>query len=326
MHSTAKAPSRKSISVTEDSRTHAVHYVLRGETDGPVVTFLNGLTQNSKLWQIYADHLVDRGYRVLLFDMLGQGQSIKPVLGTALSAQADLLHHLLSELDIQKTHLAGISFGGIIALDFATRYGDKLQSLIAMSTLAELTPQLEHLGAALLQGLTEVGLPYLQGLLYPMNMSSQWLAANRERIPEMKRAGYISNDAYAMQNLMESFAEFKPLTPLLHNIQVPTLILNGEFDFFTPRICHEILRREISSSRLVIMPNAYHAFTLEMPALTLRQIEHFLQQVTQNQWPGDQSVWIAEENPESAELLRPFEGDWLRAIPMPGPSRSQPND
>ena len=116
------------------------------------------------------------------------------------------------------------------------------------------------------------------------------------------------------------------MTPLLHNIQVPTLILNGEFDFFTPRICHEILRREISSSRLVIMPNAYHAFTLEMPALTLRQIEHFLQQVTQNQWPGDQSVWIAEENPESAELLRPFEGDWLRAIPMPGPSRSQPND
>lgn len=296
---------------------YQVRYELVGAPGQPVVTFLNGLTQNANLWQIYADFLVDRGYRVLAYDMLGQGLSSKPVIDIKLAEHADLLDHLLAELDIEKTHLAGISFGGIIALDFAVRYGHRLHSLVAMSTLAELTPQLEYLGAVLLQGLCEVGLPYLQSMLYPMNMSSTWLAANRERIPEMKRAGFIGNDAYAMQNLMESFVEFKPLTADLHKIKVPTLILNGEFDFFTPRECHEVIRREIRNCRLVIMPRAYHAFTLEMPAVTQRQVAYFLDRVSAGDWQGDQSVWVAEDDPAAEAPLRPFVGDWLRAVPMP---------
>lgn len=293
---------------------YQVRYEFLGEPGQPVVTFLNGLTQNANLWRIYADFLVARGYRVLAYDMLGQGLSSKPVIDIHLGEHADLLDHLLTELDIEKTHLAGISFGGIIALDFAVRYGHRLHSLVTMSTLAELTPQLEYLGAVMLQGLSEVGLPYLQSMLYPMNMSSAWLAANRERIPEMKRAGFIGNDAYAMQNLMESFVEFKPLTPDLHKVKVPTLIMNGEFDFFTPRECHEVIRREIRNSRMVIMPRAYHAFTLEMPALTQRQLMHFLDQVSAGLWQGDQSVWVAEEDPAAEPPLRPFAGDWLRAV------------
>jgi 3-oxoadipate enol-lactonase len=305
-------------------RRYQIRYELVGTPGEPVITFLNGLTQNANLWRIYADYFVENGYRVLAYDMLGQGLSSKPVIDIRLAEHAELLDHLLTELDIDKTHLAGISFGGIIALDFAVRYGHRLHSLIAMSTLAELTPQLEYLGAVMLQGLSEVGLPYLQSMLYPMNMSSAWLAANRDRIPEMKRAGFIGNDAYAMQNLMESFVEFKPLTPDLYRIDVPTLILNGEFDFFTPRDCHEVIRLGIRNSRLVIMPRAYHAFTLEMPLLTQRQIAHFLTQVDQGNWQGDQSVWIAEENPLTEPPLRPFIGDWLRAIPMPAIETARP--
>jgi len=63
---------------------------------------------------------------------------------------------------IETTHLASISFGGIIALDFAIRHGERLQSLTVMSTFAELTPQLELLGTVMLRGLAEAGMPYLQ--------------------------------------------------------------------------------------------------------------------------------------------------------------------
>ncbi|WP_295002310.1 alpha/beta hydrolase [uncultured Dechloromonas sp.] len=290
-----------------------IHYELIGDPDLPVITFLNGLTQNARLWTAYADHFVPRGYRVLAYDMLGQGRSSKPVIDIPLASHAELLDQLLTHLQIEKTHLASISFGGTIALDFAIRFGHRLHSLVVMSSFAELTPQLELLGAVMLEGLTDVGLPYLQSMLYPMNMSSDWIAANRERIPAMKRAGYISNDGYAMQNLMESFAAFKPLTADLDRIKVPTLILNGEFDFFTPRACHEVIRRNIANSRLVIMPRAYHAFTLEMPALTLRQLEVFLNQIDEGIWQGDQSVWLANDDPKIAEAWLPIHGDWMRA-------------
>ncbi|HMO47301.1 MAG TPA: alpha/beta hydrolase [Rubrivivax sp.] len=300
---------------------HQVHYELSGDADRPVITFLNGLTQNARLWTSYAEYFVPRGWRVLAYDMLGQGRSSKPVIDIELAMHAELLDHLLQHLDIDKTHLCSISFGGIIGLDFAIRYGHRLHSLTAMSTFAELTPQLEMLGAVMLQGLAEVGLPYLQSMLYPMNMSSQWIAANRERIPAMKRAGYIGNDGYAMQNLMESFTQFQPLTPELHRIEVPTLIMNGEFDFFTPRECHEVIRREVKNSRLLIMPHAYHAFTLEMPALTMRQVEHFLGLVATQSWHGGQSVWIAAEDPAAAVPWLRCSGDWMRAVqPVPAPA------
>ncbi len=299
---------------------HRVNYELAGDAGQPVITFLNGLTQNVNLWKAYADYFVPRGYRVLAYDMLGQGRSSKPVIDIPLSGHADMLDRLLDQLDIEKTHLASISFGGIIALDFAIRYGKRLDSLTAMSTFAELTPQLEFLGAVMLQGLAEVGLPYLQSMLYPMNMSSAWIDANRERIPAMKRSGYIGNDGYAMQNLMESFVAFKPLTPELHRITVPTLIMNGEFDFFTPRECHELIRREVKNSRLLIIQRAYHAFTLEMPAVTMRQIETFLDQVGSGAWRGDQSVWVAAEDPAAKRQWLPCKGDWMRAVQFEPPS------
>lgn len=303
---------------------HQVHYELAGPPGKPVITFLNGLTQNANLWKTYADYFVPRGYRVLAYDMLGQGRSSKPVIDIKLAMHADMLDNLLGQLEIEKTHLASISFGGIIALDFAIRYGHRLHSLTAMSTFAELTPQLDLLGAVMLQGLAEAGLPYLQSMLYPMNMSSAWIAANRERIPAMKRAGYIGNDGYAMQNLMESFVEFKPLTPELHKIKVPTLIMNGEFDFFTPRECHEVIRSKIANSRLLIIQRAYHAFTLEMPAVTMRQLEVFLDQVAANTWQGDQSVWIAADDPAAETQWLPCAGDWMRAVQIGNPATAAP--
>lgn len=299
---------------------HNVNYELVGDPGSPVITFVNGLTQNVNLWKSYADYFVPRGYRVLAYDMLGQGRSSKPVIDIKLSAHADMLASLLDELGIAKTHLASISFGGIIALDFAIRFGSCLNSLTLMSTFAELTPQLEFLGGVMLQGLTDVGLPYMQNMLYPMNMSSAWLATNRDRIPEMRRAGYIGNDGYALQNLMESFVEFKPLTPDLHKITVPTLIMNGEFDFFTPRECHELLRSKIGNSRLLIIQHAYHAFTVEAPAVTMRQIDEFLGQVTDGSWQGDQSVWIASDDPAAKTQWLPCAGDWMRAVQVAKPA------
>ena len=78
-----------------------------------------------------------------------------------------------------------------------------------------------------------------------------------------------------LQNLMESFLDFQPLTPQLSSIGVPTMILNGEFDFLTLRALHETLRVHIPDSSLVIIPRGYHAFTLEKPALTADLLARF---------------------------------------------------
>ncbi|GGI19829.1 alpha/beta fold hydrolase [Bradyrhizobium guangdongense] len=298
--------------------SHRIRYELDGPADAPAYVLVNGLTQYAELWAAYRDALIARGFRVATFDLLGQGESDKPALFISQDDQVMALHLLIQELGSGPVFLSGISFGGLIALRYAIAYGDRLSGLVPMSCFAELPPQLFLLGNALRTGLILGGTSYLQDLLLPMNVSDHWLAPVLDKLDSVKRQGWLVNDVYALQNLMESFLDFQPLTPQLASIGVPTMILNGEFDFLTPRALHETLRVQIPNSSLVIIPRAYHAFTLEKPALTADLLARFADDVMAGRWQGNKSVWIAPD--EAGGELMPFPAgyDHLRAIPVKG--------
>ena len=276
---------------------------------------VNGLTQYAELWGAYRDALVARGFRVATFDLLGQGASDKPALFISQDDQVAALGLLIDQLGDAPVFLSGISFGGLIALRYAIEHGNRLAGLALMSTFAELSPQLLLLGTALRTGLILGGTSYLQDLLLPMNLSDAWLGPQLDNLEAIKRQGWLTNDVYALQNLMESFLDFKPLTPQLSAIGIPTIILNGEFDFLTPRALHETLRLQIPDSALVIIPHAFHAFTLEKPALTADLLSRFAEDVRAGTWKGDRSVWIAPERAGDPLIPFPSGYDHLRAIP-----------
>lgn len=296
--------------------SYRIRYELDGPANAPAYVLVNGLTQYAELWAAYRDALLARQFRVATFDLLGQGTSDKPALFITQDDQVAALHLLIGELGDGPVFLSGISFGGLIALRYAIAHGNRLAGLVPMSTFAELSPQLLLLGTALRTGLILGGTSYLQDLLLPMNLSDAWLGPQLGKLEAVKRQGWLANDVYALQNLMESFLDFKPLTPQLSSIGIPTMILNGEFDFLTPRALHETLRLQIPDSALVIIPRAFHAFTLEKPALTADLLSRFAEDVLSGKWQGNRSVWIAPE--QAGDPLIPFPAghDHLRAIPM----------
>jgi pimeloyl-ACP methyl ester carboxylesterase len=295
--------------------SYKIRYELDGPAGAPAFVLVNGLTQYAALWTAYRDALVARKFRVATFDLLGQGASDKPALFINQDDQVAALGLLIDELGDGPVFLSGISFGGLLALRYAIAHGKRLSGLVPMSCFAELSPQLLLLGNALRTGLILGGTGYLQDLLLPMNLSDQWLKPLLDKLDSVKRQGWLVNDVYALQNLMESFLDFEPLTPLLASIRVPTMILNGEFDFLTPRALHETLRVQIPDSSLVIIPRAYHAFTLEKSALTADLLARFAEDVLAGRWQGNKAVWIAPE--EAGGALTPFPAgyDHLRAIP-----------
>ena len=294
--------------------SYRIRYELKGAEHWPAYVLVNGLTQYAELWAAYRDALVAKGFRVATFDLLGQGASDKPALFISQDDQVAALALLIDQLE-PPVFLGGISFGGLIALRYAIEHPNRLAGLVAMSAFAELSPQLLLIGNALRTGLILGGTSYLQDLLLPMNLSDAWLGPQLANLEAIKRQGWLTNDIYALQNLMESFLDFKPLTPQLSSISVPTLILNGEFDFLTPRPLHETLRVQIPDSALVIIPRAYHAFTLEKPALTADLLSRFAEDVLSGNWKGNRSVWIAPENAGGPLIPFPSGHDHLRAIP-----------
>src|SRR5258707_8018691 len=228
--------------------SHRIRYELAGPKDAPAYVFVNGLTQYAELWAAYRDALLARQFRVATFDLLGQGTSDKPALFITQDDQVAALHLLIGELGDGSVFLSGISFGGLIALRYAIAHGQRLAGLVPMSCFAELPPQLFLLGNALRTGLILGGTSYLQDLLLPMNVSDQWLRPVLDKLDSVKRQGWLGKDVYALQKLMEACLGLQPLTPQLSAIGVPTMILNGEFDFLTPRALHETLRVQLPNS------------------------------------------------------------------------------
>jgi pimeloyl-ACP methyl ester carboxylesterase len=99
-------------------------------------------------------------------------------------------------------------------------------------------------------------------------------------------------------------------------IRAPTMIMSGEFDFLTPRQMQDTLRVQIPDSALVIIPRAYHAFTLERAELAAYLTARFAEDVLAGRWRGKKTIWIAPEE-VGGELTQFPEGyDHLRSIPV----------
>lgn len=297
-----------------DVAGYKVRYEIEGPHDGVPLVFVNGLTQAAHLWGAYVPRFAEKGFRVLTFDMLGQGESDKPVLLFDFDRQAQVMASLIEALGLERPFVAGISFGGAVALRYAILFPKGLRGLLAMGAFSELDGRLKWIGENLYTGLAGVGTEYLQNWFMAFNFSSTWLEKNEAAIPEMKRRGYALNDQYALQNLMEAVATCPPFSHELPKITVPALIINGEFDYITHRGLHDILRAGIARSRLVIVQHACHAFTLEYPDITIRLIGDFMERVLDKTWPGDQTIWAANEDPGADPLYLPIIGDPLRAI------------
>ena len=67
---------------------------------------------------------------------------------------------------------------------------------------------------------------------------------------------------------------------------------------------------------MVIIPRAFHAFTLEKPQLTAYLLAGFAEDVLAGRWYGKQTIWVGPE--EVGGALTPFPAgfDHLRAIPV----------
>ncbi len=295
-----------------------IHYEHKGDKGTPLVVFVNGLSQRTQHWNIYVDYMVKKGYQALSFDLLGQGDSSKPVLGYDFNENQEVLAKLLDHIHEEKGYIMGISFGGIVALKFAIFYPGRCKGILPVSSFSEVDTKLFLEGMNLYKGMVLQGFDFLLDMLMAINFSSEFLKKNENLLPVLRRTSMAYNDYYAIQNLIESLQHFNNFTPELKNIQCPTLILNGEWDHLTPVWCHDVLRQNIKNSRLMIVQHGYHAFTLEFPEITCRIIADFVDQVESERWKGDQSVWIAEDDINSEEIAFSYGNyDHLRRIAIP---------
>lgn len=110
--------------------SQAPHHIERGQ--GPSAIFLHGIGGDGTSWLPELEALAGH-WRAVAWDMPGYGGS--PTLPEMnFPALAGALKDLLGRLGIERAHLVGHSIGGMVALEFAVRFPESVESLVLYAT------------------------------------------------------------------------------------------------------------------------------------------------------------------------------------------------
>ena len=117
------------------SRTQCeLHYEIFGE-NGPWITLVNGHTRSHKDFRNMVKILTKKNFRCLTLDNRGSGETNVTAPFTFDDMVLDVVS-LWDELNIDKTHLLGISMGGMICQRLAAEASHVIRSLTLISTTA----------------------------------------------------------------------------------------------------------------------------------------------------------------------------------------------
>jgi 3-oxoadipate enol-lactonase len=244
---------------------------------GPVVVLLHGFPLDRSMWSEQASAL-EAGYRLIVPDLRGHGESPLPDGGYSMDEMADDVLETLDSLGIPgPVILGGLSMGGYVALSIVVRQAARVRALMLVDTRAGTdTPE----GAKTRQELAarieaEGTTAHVVDAMVPRLFSS---ATQRER-PEViaaTRRVMERTPAKAIAGTLRGLAARPDRRGDLARIRVPTLVLVGEEDVIAPPAESESMAAAIAGSRLERVQDAGHMAPLEKPGACNAVIRSFL--------------------------------------------------
>ena len=117
-------------------------YSVFGDAES-VIIFIHGVGMNQRVWQPQIDHF-SKDHTVVVYDMLGHGDSPMPVEDVQLTDYSSQLSELLEYLDISQAILVGHSTGALISIEFTLDNPDKVLGLVPLIIVYKRDDQQSH--------------------------------------------------------------------------------------------------------------------------------------------------------------------------------------
>ncbi len=251
-----------------------LHYRLEGS--GPAVLLLHGLGSCGEDWVLQFPALTAR-YTVLAPDLRGHGQSARPRGTYTIDRMADDIAGLLTALNIESTHVVGLSLGGLVAQALALRERQQVRSLVLVNTFARLRPQgwrnwryMLRRAWRLLNGGIQAQAQVIAEDLFPKPEQAHLRQIVVKRI--------IANDPRAYRAALWAAWRFDSRRDL-GRIGVPTLVVAGLRDASVSLHAKQELADGISGARLVTVADSGHVTPIDQCELFNRLVLELFEQV-----------------------------------------------
>ncbi|MBO9729658.1 MAG: alpha/beta hydrolase [Chitinophaga sp.] len=118
-----------------------------GNKNNPPVIFIHGGPRgNSLLFEATtASQLANRGFYVIVYDRRGEGRSSYKHAKVTFQEAFNDLNDLYKKFGLQRAHIIGFSFGGLVSTLFAEQYPNKIASLTLTSGLFAQQATYDHI-------------------------------------------------------------------------------------------------------------------------------------------------------------------------------------
>lgn len=265
---------------------HDVRYRMAGS--GPALLLLHGIAGSSRAWKEVMPRLVD-SYTCIAPDMLGHGESAKPMGDYSLGAYASGARDLLVTLGIDRATVVGQSFGGGVAMQFAYQHPEMCERLVLVDA-GGLGREVSWLLRAVTLPGSELVMPALfQRRARPVGDSvARTLAGwgiQSPRLAEIWRAfGSLTETENraaflrTMRGVIDAGGQtVSAMDRLYLAAHLPTLIVWGDQDWIIPVEHAHHAHEAMPGSELVIMPGVGHFPHSEQPEQFAEILRGFLE-------------------------------------------------
>ena len=233
---------------------------------GVPAVFLHAGTGSSLVWELQVPAFTAAGYRFISYDRLGHGRSVLEP-GAQPGTAADDLEGLARHLQLERFHLVGTAAGGIVALDYALSFAQRLRSLVVANSIGGVEDQ-DY------QGLQRRLRPPQFAALPPQlrELGPSYRAANPQGEARWIELEHLSNATRLPAQATRNRLSFS----LLETIRVPTLLLTGDADLYTPPPVLELFAARIRDSVSLVLHGVGHSAYWELPEVFNREVLDFL--------------------------------------------------
>ena len=242
-------------------------YFVTGE--GTPITLLHGFTQNGRSW-LEVISKMQEGYMWIVPDLRGHGETrTRPGAPCSMDACADDLERLWDHLGVEKTHLAGYSMGGRLALHVAATKPERIASLLTIGAHAGLDDEAREGrrrgDEALAERIENDGLE-----AFVNHWSSLPLFAGLERrgpgFVAQARAERMTNHVSGLACSLRGMGAgvMEPLWQKLADVTFPCSFVAGQLDHGYVSSARR-LAATVPDGRVVVVPRAGHTVHQERP-------------------------------------------------------------
>ncbi|MCE3076197.1 alpha/beta fold hydrolase [Chryseobacterium gwangjuense] len=231
------------------------------------VVLIHGMFSNLSIYYFNIAPVLAKKFHVVMYDLKSHGMSERFEDGYDLGNMSSDLMALMDELQLEKVHLVGYSFGGLIALKTSLEYPNRINQLVIMEAP---DPQDEKARGIIDQYSKE----FLEHYVANFTDTTKVQMGKRQMEKNHRMYEFLFNQTSIKADMIKEKDFLNEAN--LSELDIPTLLLYGSDSNCKPT--GEWLNTQISDSQLELI-SGDHNIPIQEPALIAETIVDFLSKI-----------------------------------------------